>query len=60
MAYQEIKNGRNHKKRNDGQIKDRKKEIRRDQLRSWVGRNANFVEQFTNQESVLHMGMCAL
>ena len=38
------------------QITDRRKKTRRDQLRPWMGRNVNSVDEFTNQESVLHMG----
>ena len=55
VAYQEIKNRRKHKKRKEDQITDRRRKIRRDQLRPWMGRNINFVDQFTHQESVLHM-----
>ena len=43
-------------KRKEDQIIDRRKKIRRDHLRSWIGRNVNFVNEFTNQESALHMG----
>ena len=56
VPYQEIKNGRKHKKRKEDQMVDRGKKIRRDQLRPSMGRDVNFVDEFTNQESVLHMG----
>ena len=55
MAYQEIKIGKKHEKGKDDQMIDRRKKIRRDQLRPWMGRNVNFVDELTNQESVLHM-----
>ena len=55
VAYQEIKNGRKHKKRKEDQMIDRRKKIR-DQLRPWMGRDVNFVDEFTHQESALHMG----
>ena len=35
---------------------DRRKKIRRDQLGPWMRRDVNFVDEFANQESVLHMG----
>ena len=44
---------RNQKWKKEGK---RRKKIRRDQLRPWMGRNVNFVDEFTNQESILHMG----
>ena len=43
-------------KRKEDQTMDRRKKIRKDQLRPWMGRDINFVDEFTNQESVLHMG----
>ena len=43
-------------KRKEDQTIDRRKKIRKDQLRPWMGRDVNFVDKFTNQESVLHMG----
>ena len=43
-------------KRKEDQTIDRRKKIRKDQLRPWMGRDVNFVDEFTNQESVLHMG----
>ena len=55
VAYQEIKNDRKHKKRKEEQRIDRRKKIRRDQLRPWKGTNVNFVDESTNQKSVLHM-----
>ena len=38
VTYQEIKNGRKHKKRMENQMIDRRKKIRRGQLRPWMGR----------------------
>ena len=55
VACQEIKNGRKHKKGKKNQMIHRKKKIRRDQLRLWLGKDVNFVDEFTSQESVLHM-----
>ena len=46
-------------KRKEDQTIDRRKKIRKDQLRPWMGRDVNFVDEFTNQESVLHMGSSA-
>ena len=43
-------------KRKEDQIIDRRKKIRRYQLRTWMGRHVNFLDKFANQESVLHMG----
>ena len=43
-------------KRKEDQTIDRRKKVRKDQLRPWMGRDVNFVDEFTNQESVLHMG----
>ena len=34
----------------EDQIIDRRKKIRRDQLRTWMGRNVNFLDKFANQE----------
>ena len=55
MAYQEIKNGRKHKTRKEDQMIDRRKKIRRDQLRPQIGKDVNFADKLTSQESVLHM-----
>ena len=44
------------KKRKEDQMIDRRKKIRRDQFRPWMGRDVKFVDEFTNQQSVLHMG----
>ena len=46
VAYQEIKNGTKVRRIDNRQKKENKK----------VGRNANSVDEFTNQKSVLHMG----
>ena len=34
---------------------DRRKKIRRDQLRPQIGKDVNFADKLTSQESVLHM-----
>ena len=43
------------KRKQESDNRYRRKKIRRDQLRPWMGRNVNFVDKSTNQESVVHI-----
>ena len=42
------------KRKQESDNRYRRKKIRRDQLRPWMGRNVNFVDKSRNQDSVLH------